>query len=125
MINASELRIGNFVLNGNGKYTKITYHEIRYAQIYPDNNYNPIPLTPEILEKSGFKKIQDSFDRAEWSKLTTGKIVSLQQDGVPGNFEAIKQPFIFKWDWLEEAKIQITHLHQLQNLYFALTNSEL
>jgi hypothetical protein len=69
----------------------------------------PIPLTPEILEKCGFDrncilKIYQGVN-IEWSY---GKEVWLTKEG----------EVIYEFE-------NTQHLHQLQNLYFALTNEEL
>lgn len=111
MIKASELRIGNWV-QVNGAYTGDGF-EIEGKQITGImNNYvyllgmleittsfeelQPIPLTPEILEKCG----------------KTDKRFQLEFSIMEGRFWYLKHYELF-------------YLHQLQNLYFALTGEEL
>jgi len=77
----------------------------------------PIPLTEEILLKCGFKKDLDgSFQKNDVSIFLDKRFKTnlyLQTNDSNRNFI-----------WFGyECKIQ--HLHQLQNLYFALTGEEL
>ena len=106
MIKAKELRIGNWVLDMYDNKVKVTIIDdtVDWAK--------PIPLTPEILEKSGFVK------QMEWTyciEIQVGQklVYYLGEKGWSiGNknysdFENLK------------------YLHQLQNLYHALTGEEL
>lgn len=106
MIKANELRLGNWVLDVYDNKVKVTIIDdtVDWAK--------PIPLTPEILEKSGFVK------QMEWTyciEIQVGQklVYYLGEKGWSiGNknysdFENLK------------------YLHQLQNLYHALTGEEL
>ena len=120
MIAANELRIGNWVKSNNphdGRFVKFKYfHEdLHVAFFYKEaigaftKDIVGIPLTPEILEKCGFDrncilKISQGVN-IEWSY---GKEVWLTKEG----------EVIYEFE-------NTQHLHQLQNLYFALTNEEL
>ena len=66
--------------------------------------FNPIPLTEGWLIRLGFEKINST-----WFKL--------------GNFR-INISYDVEWshNWMG---VRLNHVHQLQNLYFALTNTEL
>ena len=117
MIAANELRIGNWVMYDNRLF-QIEAISRSLPCLNTDefgigvvdwNNINPIPLTPEILEKCGFDrncilKIYQGVN-IEWSY---GKEVWLTKEG----------EVIYEFE-------NTQHLHQLQNLYFALTNEEL
>lgn len=130
---ANELRIGNLVYsqteieNGHhlpliviGIDTKhITYlsqnhqihSEIRPFQVMPIQLY-PIPLTKTWLDKFGFK---DS-------------LILLPENGEL-EIRLFSNTFHL-WSSKEQADVpiyrnQINHIHQLQNLYFALTGAEL
>lgn len=68
----------------------------------------PIPLTEEILMRCGFVDIQDGW------------------------YELVKPPLNFNWNIYDKQlralgyrHSHIMYLHQLQNLYFALTGEEL
>jgi hypothetical protein len=124
MINANELRIGNLAYNQYGKIGTVwgfkvgdATHDFEHIVSFKELNVNscysryiqPIPLTPEILEKCGFDrncilKIYQGVN-IEWSY---GKEVWLTKEG----------EVIYEFE-------NTQHLHQLQNLYFALTNEEL
>lgn len=104
---ANELRIGNFIFYANGDICKVSYHQIRYLIITTEKvNYNPIPLTEEWLLKFGFEnknKKKNWIYSAYGLKINNGKIIS----GLGGKMVCVE------------------YVHQLQNLYFALTNEEL
>lgn len=74
--------------------------------------YKPIPLTEEWLLRLGFGKCSDIFeDWPEYEKgFDIGKSITLSHD-----FECYQGIYSQK----------INYVHQLQNLYFALTGQEL
>jgi hypothetical protein len=110
---ASELRIGNIIEHphkGARGYVYVTARII--SDIESTNNsigYKPILLTEEWLKKLGFEKYTDGWylDKGEYPKQIT---VSLFDDN---GFH------------LSYFKTPIQYVHQLQNLYFALTGEEL
>ena len=111
MIQANELRIGNYVAatNDEAKFPyKITATEIVYANADPDR-FKPIHLTEEWLLKFGFIETSAQEHRFEL------------------------KPFVV-YLWLTGVVIEIgkefyetdnKYVHQLQNLYFTLTGKEL
>jgi hypothetical protein len=113
MINTKELRIGNYV------YTETIDEPYVIEQVYELSDtinyalpkyYNPLPLTEEWLLKFGFEKLV-GWDDMEY----------FNSDGIHiylcGNDEE---------NWFEyENDVLIKSVHQLQNLYFALTVIEL
>ena len=127
MIKANELRIGNYVNEltvgeifiPTGKIIKIT--EIKFSGISEVNpifehpierNYqqiDPIALTEEWLLKFGFEK--DSRNESYWFFLNKIFI-----------YVGINDLYYYDYD---EGEINIQYVHQLQNLYFALTGNEL
>ena len=113
MIQANELRIGNYVSYKNERWIKVGYHEIRYAVLYPDNSYYPIPLTPEILEKAGFVKTGRYA-------IGAGGYITYEKDRVVLLHPKKGHPFVLAFH-----ETQVQSVHQLQNLYFALTGEEL
>lgn len=100
MIPANELRIGNWVFNSHGQYVKITTLS-KYKDIHDISSLCPVPLTPKILEKAGFK---DLYDNGRYSLL---------------GFEYYDGKL-----WFDTSEVRIEFLHQLQNLYFALIGEE-
>ncbi len=121
----NELRIGNW-LNHKGidiEWAIEDFAEVEKAGILEVTK--PIPLTPEWLEKFGFEKLSDGapiycYKISGWSRLVIGgltnefKLFELQSVDVKGN------------EFKEIIAIEpIKYVHQLQNLYFALTGNEL
>ena len=117
----TELRINNWV---QFKHTetpvRVILGDFVMAREYKDerlDDYEPIPLTEEWLVKFGFEKKQNKFDN-RWDN-EYGFEIEVQGD---------KYAYCV---WDESAPHLTTFLghckyvHQLQNLYFALTGEEL
>ena len=124
MIQANELRVGNW-LQRVVQLNFADYKEPKYAQVdtimirdcmhYRDNwAFEPIPLTPEILEKAGFHKHNNAWVMTDFNEnnYTKDYFTIWDYDGIY-NLNTTQFP------------VEIKHLHQLQNLYFALTGDEL
>jgi hypothetical protein len=122
MIDTRELRIGNWVeyshnpLDDEGNIewrpTRIDYNDISYLCQYPDeDDYRPIPLTEEILLKAGFRETIHGF---------TNDVLRLGYITTDDYYQCILTPQGNRW-----LLIPMQYLHQLQNLYFALTGQEL
>jgi hypothetical protein len=128
---SNELRIGNYILisvlsdNGNFEYEmfKVNSTTIRDAERYGDEwNAEPIALTEEWLLKFGFKKGNSIYPEGySINILNTDTYLRPSFEGG------------FYWGFnlrnksdceLYNAK-PIKYVHQLQNLYFALTGNEL
>ena len=112
-MNANELRIGNLVYkslkSGQGRtvINPIGCQDI--VRIFEDIgsfNYAPIPITEDILLKCGFEYDFISYNLHFGIDWHNGVL----------RFSQGKGQTIF---------LPCTHLHQLQNLYFALTQKEL
>lgn len=122
MIQANELRIGNWLFFFNrlepGRYIQVTGRMLAHAQDFGDGGFGPyydgIPLTPEILEKAGFKK---HYFFNEWDFPTY-----LKWDIRPHANDEYK--IYYDGELLEDAA-PLKYVHQLQNFYFALTGEEL
>ena len=128
---ASELRIGNWVRHnsewcykrGDSANPNIDISEFEFQWDDRDwyalgelcidlENISPIPLSPEWLEKFGFHKCNIS------SYLDIGMDFSIAYDGEDGIYIcAIGMDYNYYTN--------IEYVHQLQNLYFALTGEEL
>lgn len=118
MITPQELRIGNLVyIPGTGQTLPITAINMdlgiivnRSLRMLPFNELEPIELTEEWLLQFGFKKNSEYIVGA----------------GICWYF---KHPY-YKYKLSESFRlmllgIDLKHVHQLQNLYFALTGEEL
>lgn len=112
---AKELRIGN-LLNHNNKFFigPFTVNSIHISDLERDNayakEYEPIPLTEEWLIEFGFEeRLGGRFFKHTWFYI--------DQDcaGVSGWY----------FRSIDGFKAKCEYIHQLQNLYFALTNKEL
>lgn len=96
---SKELRIGNLVKKGEEIF------EADFITIQMANNYEPIPLTEEYLLKFGYFKIEHK----ECHFVVEGHTIWICNNMY----------------LCEKNGIILKHVHQLQNLYFALTNKEL
>jgi hypothetical protein len=103
MIQATELRIGNWVNDAGMNALRIT--EI----VEPLPLYYPIKLAPEILKKCGFTN--------NWIRLSENIMLIIHPD--EANIYDIKR------DQTLQLLIPCSFLHQLQNIYRALTGTEL
>jgi hypothetical protein len=118
---ANELRVGNLVFF---RGREIVVHAKLLVSIeekeYEDDYIQPIPLTLEILTKCGFEKDDDA---GNWNspKHDIYRV---------GSFKVgIKEDFIGWYNQVDDDFysyfVQVKHLHQLQNLVYALTGEEL
>lgn len=133
MIAANELRIGNWVLVettvdnkvvvvnaqwGYHWFSPLPEHRRGIETVSIDSAY-PIPLTPEILVGCGLTVVKEhSIDPLciEYGTL-------MDEDG-DYDFHIQYEGSICYFMWYGD-DVAITSLHQLQNLYFALTGTEL
>ena len=116
----NEIRVGNCLIDpraydkelnkkfgvDDSPYFKVTARDIQFAE-----EYKPIPLTEEILLKCGFKKDTKGvlvLNKNIYSLILWGGEVSV--------YLKIDESVL---------SIEINYLHQLQNLYFALSGQEL
>lgn len=110
MIQANELRIGNWV-NHLSTPTKI----LTGAQIDKNaSDCQPIPLTTDILFKCNFTNIEDEEDNPGWHKKNKAN---------SNNFTIWNFSGALTLDGYSSAPLQ--YVHQLQNIYFGLTGEEL
>lgn len=119
---ASELRIGNW-LNWFSKYHCNGYFdkqlEIEDFTQTDLSSANPIPLTEEWLLNFGFTKDGESFIYGNGWLIVDAPTVHYSFDVWRHN-----ENYPTTSDW-SEIPNSIEYVHQLQNLYFALTNEEL
>jgi hypothetical protein len=116
-LKAKDLRVGNCV-NNCGQYcflmaiyknnkVELGYFKdsIGFIRSLDDVGIKPIPLTEEILLKCGFQKKYKSYEKNDFTFIDGGY-----------------DKFAYKLAILAKTP---KFLHQLQNLYFALTGEEL
>lgn len=110
-MNEKELMIGNWV---NHKSINIQLNRTDFCDNTFLRNIKPIPLTSDLLVKFGFEKRKDG--RLRWYQKNDIDIdVELYKDG---------RAAFFTYTNLDK-EITVASVHQLQNLYFALTGKEL
>lgn len=115
-----ELRIGNLLMFNGHTPAKVDIIELQsdgkgmvnYLDASDDDMFDAIPLTPELLEKCGFRKYRYSWST---SKQNTFNFEEWSNDGL-GLYLHIND---------HKTGQHIKYLHQLQNLYFSLTGQEL
>jgi len=117
MINAKDLRIGNYVMDKvSGEWMVVDEIGENVGAVLINRDKYPlptgwqmsgIPLMPDILIKANFRKVGDY----PVFRLKTLQL-SMNPEGI----------FIF---FTGSNNIKIKSLHQLQNLYFALYEEEL
>lgn len=116
----NEIRIGN--LTKQGEIVQIRENSARVEYLFEGIlkqsyvnyiNLEPIPLTEEILLNCGFELINNEFYRTKNHELNLFWTVN-KNKMIP---EYTEKRLVTGYDF--------KHLHQLQNLYFALTGKEL
>ena len=140
MIKAQELRIGNYVLVDtrvaevsevlcNGVYLSVPGVRTGSFRLANYNDIDPIPLTPQWLERCGFEKGgfgAYNYDISPWpdSQLKqisfSGDYVYLREGDLKEN--RIKDGLVVLWNNDLRGKISV---HQIQNLFHVLTGQEL
>ena len=119
---AKELRIGNYLLNAkNDDYFEVELNDLEII-VTGKSKSRPIPLTEDWLLKFGFKK---SIVKEPWFEKNKIEVFKYSKGNfflLGGNHTAYGIGLHDIWQGME---INIQYVHQLQNLYFALTNEEL
>ena len=109
---ANELMIGNYVkLKGYDKPIRVLI--IDTTETSTNTKYEPIPLTEEWLLEFGFEKQENNWKRLcicnDWTYLYWERLAGVELS-------------------VNKHSVMLSHIkyvHQLQNLFFALTNQEL
>ena len=121
MIDPREVRAGNWVLKITGT-DKNTQSFFEYRAIAPDGYYYtfanvcfPIKITTSILAKSGFK-----HEFGDW-------YINRPTQGIDDGLPFLRYRHADQCWYLEKIKLwsQPLYVHQLQNLFYALSNEEL
>jgi hypothetical protein len=105
----NELMIGNYLLSSTGEVIKC----LMIRQNSDISNLKPIPITEKWLLKFGFKKDVYNCDKTFY----------FEKDGIRiNNYDGF---FLNNPNEQVGKRLFIQHVHQLQNLYHALTGEEL
>lgn len=119
MLKPQELRIGNTIKrsqsdswldSAKGEFVTVGINELIDLDVYRDNDkYEPIPITPGILEQCVF--LHDVIDDTSYYRK--------------GKFWLFHKDEDWYWSGFEDECKSFQYLHQLQNLFFALSGEEL
>ena len=109
MINPNDLRIGNWVHVQYNKPYQIEHLNQTSSGPYVSMDMNAITISPEIIAKTGFIKVQENPAVWEYEGF---KII----EAAGGSYH-----FYFN----EPYGKMITYIHELQNVYHALYGNEL
>jgi hypothetical protein len=111
MIKENELRFGNWFLTKDGEYFQVTDLPTIFYYL---EDLHPIPLTRDVLERAGFP-YDVQYEFYEHYPIA----IELEE-------KHTSQVFIsFGGETKLDNPALVSHLHQLQNLYFALTGEEI
>ncbi len=133
---ASELRIGNYInslgqqFNDENQFKGWNNYVVKVdidvlKNIFIENKdfkYSPVPLNEEYLLKFGFEKYLSGFKLAKSIPYTEIKIT---KKGFYTDTELYNYELSYNQSNRSILYISIFYIHQLQNLYFALTGEEL
>jgi len=117
MIKSNELRIGNWVECEDMRYQVIDIYSvadkvcISYGVTVPLDYIEGMPLSPKILDKCGFKETPRGIEIEGWLPY----LVCRKSENTGAVWYQV----------FNVADCTIKYVHQLQNLYFALTGEEL
>lgn len=128
MIDVKELRIGNRIYGGKDGNTEFTVLACDFETIekYPEN-YEGIQITEDrilafgLIKNSDTRKMKMIFYDTEYYH-SNGDILIIKTDNT---FYGIKTIFPGESGDYQEDSIELTTIHQFQNLYFALHEREL
>lgn len=120
---ASELRLDNFIFNSKGELERVYTLNVESingydgnAGIIPDDEklFSGIPLTPEILKLLQFECYE--IDNHKEYVIDGFKIITYVNGSVD---------YFWLGKYYNKKNKHIKYLHQLQNIYFDLTDKEL
>ena len=124
-LKANELRINNLLYDNLGRIIKVSEIREEHIIFYLSNNskikhtinsFKPIPLTEEWLLKFGFEKKKWKAKNSIYFELDKIEIL-LQDSYYKKGVTYFNSNLLFEYF--------PKYIHQLQNIYFALTNKEL
>ena len=132
MINTKELRVGNIIFNGT--ITEVHEHYFIFKDGYTHwdsrkiipNAIIGIELMPFWLKKCGFEQMLKSDNQTYQSnaELNFGyPVIYLNESKT--SMLCTNNSGLCQYLFIGHSRIECRYLHQLQNLYFALTGREL
>lgn len=139
MVNAKDLMIGDWVQYGNlideygyvpqGRVSKLTHYATLDEQYEPriqiempdgfqycnsiEEQFYPIPLTPEILEKNGFDREDNFFGKTCYAILKHDTKVMVFV--IPNEYYWLEVNITQKYTMLYGLKMRVKFVHELQH----------
>lgn len=129
MVQGKEIRIGNYLKDRSGKILRVDFIEyvengfdtkfgqkmfVEGQEVHRITEYsdyaNPIELSGEWLEKLGFDLVVKEGNQGEFRIYQLNEITYNTNHG---------------WWWKHQLTVQPKYVHELQNLFFAITGTEL
>ena len=126
---ATELRMGNYIYDRDIDFSKGGDRLVSYSKVFaisistidiehdghftdgiPVDTIRPIPLTKEWLAKFGYKQVNELGDGATAWEKRKSRFLYFKDRGVK---------------IAGSSHVELKYVHQLQNLYFALTGNEI
>ena len=119
---ANELRIGN-LLEHDGMVVVADGVSILDIWSATGNDYEPTPLTTDWLKRLGFDQESSGSSKDGWWQ-SYGIEETTDKFGLQYILDIEKFEFYYDVGSFQQ-ELEIKHVHQLQNLYFAITGEEL
>jgi hypothetical protein len=122
MISGKELRLGNSFTYGKHEEVETVY-QITFDRreghlvngIFPEKHCTGIPLSPEVISKLGFRKLNNAWVPNDYNPTDYNKWRFTIWDDDNGDYKYNSAEF----------DRQLTYVHEVQNIHFWLTGVEL
>lgn len=111
-----ELRVGNLIYNKQGNTMYVNPNHLIMLVYGIEDLFKPIPLTEKWLLEFGFIRHHDDY---------ANSVIYIKNVLDNTEFEWGVYPFELGSGFVINNSQKLKYVHQLQNLYFALTNEEL
>lgn len=129
MINVNELRLGNYLYQktaGRISSVRCAYHHFELVSKEGTKDLYPVVLNAEILVKCGFEENKNYPLLPEAQQfILVVPVIGSSRNEIHGFIKNNKECFARATVNGMPASNNFYHLHQLQNIFFALTAQEL
>lgn len=120
---AKELRLGNYLMYaGSECFFKVTIEDLKIIE--DGSNCRAIPITEEWLIKFGFEISEDSYSDNLGNHICSHKEALFGENPITYDYMIILKNLGDGW-FYKNSHHKINYVHELQNLYFSLTKSEI
>ncbi|HEX6334187.1 MAG TPA: hypothetical protein VFZ78_08160 [Flavisolibacter sp.] len=126
MIDVNELRCGNIILYKNAGRVRKVRCTAQHISMEDRSDLYPVVLKPEIFISVGFRENESYPLRPQAQEFVlTLPVMGVQKSEIRGYRKSNGECFARAVVNDQPASNNVFHLHLLQNLYHALTGSEL